>query len=456
MAKLRDRIANLRAKKKAGTLGPKGKKKLDTLVGEFRDQKAANKNKTNGGNATAKSNDQGGGKPLKDKIADLREKQRDGTLGPKGKGKLDKLVTDFRAQKDANKNKPGGDGDPKKDKPATGTTTSDDGGDGKFSMTPDEKARFKKIRKNKGAAAAKKFRDGLRESKGFPPSPPDAGRGDPPLGGGGNDGGGNDGPQKKPFDKVKSEVGKGKKLGGVLTAGVGPVDPVTGVAGGIEGEFLGRITDKFAGQGQAVLDNAATLQGTAGERSPEFTKALALQEAGLGGFSTTEEEAARERALESINAEFTTGLRSAAALNLGRNLRGGVAAQNFAPVLQTAISQRRGIENDIFLANVAERARRLTEFTGTTERESDRAFGQKVKANTAQAGVVQNARDAATDIQGLNIDLGGREIGARIAANATGLGLLQDEKAERQRIKETEEALAANQDTIAGILSSLG
>lgn len=252
-----------------------------------------------------------------------------------------------------------------------------------------------------------------------------------------------DGKEKSPFKTVQGEVAKGTKIG-------------ESVAPELFNGGLDRLTTEYRPQVEDLMARTRAASEAAGTQSPEMALAVARMQAGLGGFTTPEEEAMRARALEGINAQFNAGMRSAAGLNLGRNLRGGVAAANFTPVLTQSIQQRRGLENDIMLQEVAEKARRLTEFSNTVSKRDVDLSAARNAALGREQEVLNTDRDYLRQTNEFNAAQQGKEIAGKIAARGTGIGLLQDEKARRDAENQYKESQALAQSNLNNLLNIMG
>ena len=268
---------------------------------------------------------------------------------------------------------------------------------------------------------------------------------------------------KSPKKKGKGKKGKGKKGNGKRSAAKTvqkEINKGVGLAEGLAPELLGpdatgldRLEPTRVAETQDAIDRAKEQSLSATQQSPELAFAIEEMKSRLGGFTTPEEEALRARALEGVNAQLQASMRSAAGANLGRNLRGGAATQNFMPGLRTAIQQRRGLENDIMAQQIAERGRRLTEFTNTVSDRDARLFDQGGAALDRETALITGDRDRNTAIDSFNAAQQSNEIAAKIAARGTGVGLLQDEKARREAAKQAAEALKINQSQFDQLLN---
>lgn len=252
--------------------------------------------------------------------------------------------------------------------------------------------------------------------------------------------------KQTPYQKVTNEVAKGEKIATNLAPEL--FNPEVNALDRLAPERRQEVADLIARSKEASI--------AASQQSPEMAFAIQTMKDRLGGFTTPEEEALRSRALEGVNAQYNAGMRAAAGLNLGRNLRGGAAAGNFAPVMTQALQQRRGLENDIMAQQIAERARRLSEFSKTvSDRDNDIAT-RTTNALTSEGNILKADRDYTTDVGKFNADQGAKELSGRIAARATGIGLIQDEKARREAANQYQEGLQYNKEALDKLLNFAG
>lgn len=248
------------------------------------------------------------------------------------------------------------------------------------------------------------------------------------------------------YEKVTNEVNKGEKIGEKLASEL--FDPNVNALDRLDAARRTEVNDLIARSKEASI--------AASQQSTEMADAIRRMQEGLSGFTTPEEEAIRSRALEGVNAQYNAGMRAAAGLNLGRNLRGGAAAGNFAPVMNQALQQRRGLENDIMAQQIAERARRLSEYSSTVSKRDNDIATRTTNALTNEGNILNTDREYLTGIDKFNADQGAKELTGRIAARATGIGLLQDEKARREAANQYEQGLQYNRENLDKLLNFAG
>lgn len=220
-------------------------------------------------------------------------------------------------------------------------------------------------------------------------------------------------------------------------------------------EGLGRVGDVRREETDTSLQAAAELRAGAGQTSQELQDIIARRQAGLEGFTTPEEEALRQNALDAINAQLAGGLRSAAQFNLGRGIQGGLAGRAAQPFVQQAIQGRRGLEADIFSQQIAERGRRLQSLQDLITGRDREAFEQRLQAGQFEAGALEQARQFERLQEEFNLGQQAREIAGRTAARGAGVGLLEQERARRERIralKQLQQQEKERQDQLLGLV----
>lgn len=248
---------------------------------------------------------------------------------------------------------------------------------------------------------------------------------------------------KSPLQTVKKEVKSGIKVGEEIAPEfLGP-----------DAKPLPTLDPTRVKEMDDFLARAKEASMAAGTQSDEMAFAVDRMKSGLGGFTSPEEEAMRARALEGVNAQYNAGMRAAAGLNLGRNLRGGAAAGNFVPVMNQTIQQRRGLENDIMAQQVAERARRLTEFTKTVGDRDASLADRRNAAMATESGALTTDRDYTSTLDKFNAEQYNKEVTAKLAARGLGLGLIQDEKAKRDAENQYQSQLQYNKETFDKLLN---
>lgn len=106
---------------------------------------------------------------------------------------------------------------------------------------------------------------------------------------------------------------------------------------------------------------------------------------GLGGFSPAEMTALRDQQLQGIRAEAQDATRRANAANIASGRRGAVEMALSANIANQAAAARGNVERDLFLANIAEKQRRLGELQDFAGGLQQRKFGQQQAAATSLA-----------------------------------------------------------------------
>ena len=275
--------------------------------------------------------------------------------------------------------------------------------------------------------------------------------------GGKKKGGKNKGLPGKPFKGIKKEQ---KKLSDIAGK-VAKKDLDTGIGLGeklapdvTDGEFLDRIGDPGAERAENIqkdFDNARNLA-LVDDPDVQFAKDE-LRRRSEEGFSLLEKERLRSESIGGINQSLATGLRAARAFNQGRGISGGFSQGAFNPVLATTIRERRGLENDILLAEQQEKARALTEFSGLAERTGQNRISNLTNIGAAQSGALTQSRAQSQSIAEFNAAQKAKEIAARTARNATGLGIVQDTKEGIRQDQLLKEQLSQSQENLENLLA---
>jgi len=215
----------------------------------------------------------------------------------------------------------------------------------------------------------------------------------------------------------EKNVNKGVEIGKALAPDV------------IDTPFLDRIQAQRTGDVDNLLANYDQNRQQALVDSPELQYSLnTLKQRAEAGYTPQEREALGLNARTSINQTLNTGLRAAQAFNLNRGIRGGVAGAAFNPALIQAVTSRRGLENDIMLAEMAEKTRALSEFSGLVQNRDQNRTSNLLNIDTGKSNVVNTDRAYTSDVAKYNAEQAAKEIAARTARNATGLGIVTDER----------------------------
>lgn len=251
--------------------------------------------------------------------------------------------------------------------------------------------------------------------------------------------------QKGASDIAERDVSKGIEIGKQVAPDVTDED------------FLDRLDPEVRSEDvQTAIDRYDENRNRALEDSPEFKEALdLLRQRATDGFTPQEREALTGQARQALNSTLRTGLDAANAYNLSRGITGGFQAGAFNPVLIDAAQQRRGIENDVRAAQIARQDTALGQFTGTVADRDQNRVRNVFDIDTQQAELVNRDRDFRTDIGKYNADQRAKEIAARVSRNATGIGLVQDERDSINRSITSEEQLRRSQANLERLLGSV-
>lgn len=156
------------------------------------------------------------------------------------------------------------------------------------------------------------------------------------------------------------------------------------------------IGGQRSGETQAGLDFLFNLRDTAGQTDPVLQEILDLRRGGLEGLTGQELQGFREQGAEEINRQLQTGLRGLSIGAAGRGVRGGAAGIGSRDLVRQSVDARGDLERDLFLANVAERNRRLNEFQGLASQIDNNRFGRQFEAGTAAQQALFGTEQAET------------------------------------------------------------
>lgn len=260
--------------------------------------------------------------------------------------------------------------------------------------------------------------------------------------------------KKSVFQKAKKTANQAAKLAGKnVESGKKVGDQLVEGTGITDGEFLDREestrdeeVDNAFGNLEADRDRALT-------DSDDMKFALDELRRKSEGFSLQEKEQLKFDQVNQLNSQLSTGLRGAQAFGLGRNISGGFRGSAFVPVLNQAIQSRRGIENDILLAEQASRAEALGKFTDTVGTRDQNRANNLLNIGESEQGLISADRLHNQSIQEFNAQQKAKEIAARVAKNATGLGIVQDTSDTLNQDKLLNTQLSTSQENLDNLLS---
>jgi hypothetical protein len=314
-------------------------------------------------------------------------------------------------------------------------------------LTAAQKKKWDKIRRNKGKAAAKAYRDGIIADSGGGTQPPDPPPGTPPPIEDLSKQGQKTTRRESELSDI-SNIISNKDLDAGILLGDKLAPDIT------SGEFLDRVEHDRRAEVDKVVGNFDADRQRALTDSEELKFALdSLKQRSQEGFTLQEKEARGLNARTSTNQALQSGLRAAQAFNTGRGIKGGFGASAFNPAIVQAIQSRRGLENDIMLAEINEKARALTEFSGLTERRDQNRSSNLLNINTGQGNLLEQDALLQTDIGKFNAGQRAKEIAARTAKNATGLGIIQDQSDILREDQASRDAVKASQKSLDELLS---
>lgn len=191
---------------------------------------------------------------------------------------------------------------------------------------------------------------------------------------------------------------------------------------GLEGDFLGRVD---TGPSAATLDATAknkALADNAGNLTANEQEAIDRNRAALGGLNAQENTALREQGEAGLDSTMQTLMRKQASNNAASGIQGSAAGARYNPIYRDRMEQGRGLQRDVLVANIAEKARARQAFTDLVTGRADETFRRQGAANAAYSGDTKS-NDAFTRAgQQGNIELGAREKATRVGTILGGVG----------------------------------
>lgn len=219
-------------------------------------------------------------------------------------------------------------------------------------------------------------------------------------------------------------------------------------------EFLDRIQRQRQDEVQGLYDDLGSTKSLVNTDSEELKYYMdRLKQKAETGLTPQEREALAFEGTQGLQSQLSTGLREAQAFSSARGLTGGIGAASFNPAVRNFIQARRGLENDILLAEVAERGRALSEFGGASERRDDRRITGNLAVNQAGQNLTSADQKYQQGIDEFNAQQTAKEIAARINRNAAGLGIIQDTKGDVREDTLFREGLKSATDSLTKLLS---
>lgn len=125
---------------------------------------------------------------------------------------------------------------------------------------------------------------------------------------------------------------------------------------------LPRVQQGRAQEQADFLANRRAISQVAGQRSGQMQDVLAQREAGLGGYTSPEYGAMRQKAYEGFQNQMQTGLRGLARAQGNNRVSGAAAAAQNARFQQSGAASAAQAERDLMLQNINERQNRLGQY----------------------------------------------------------------------------------------------
>jgi hypothetical protein len=191
---------------------------------------------------------------------------------------------------------------------------------------------------------------------------------------------------------------------------------------GLSGDFLGRVSETASPE---MLSAIARLRGqadTAGQLTPLELEAIERNRGALEGINAQENLALREGAESGLDRNLQGLLRRQNISNAQSGVLGPAVAARSNPLMRERIQAQRGLERDLLVQNIAEKAKARQAFTDLVTGRSDETFRRQSSANQA-LGTAQQASDIFTrGGQELNQQAKSQELGTRLGTLFGGIG----------------------------------
>jgi hypothetical protein len=246
-------------------------------------------------------------------------------------------------------------------------------------MTPQQKAKYDKIRREKGEDAAKAFRNRA-------------------LGGGQPKDGGipeevnPDGSPITTNPSVDPTRPQSMSVDDMLKKGEGYGDDMAKKY--ITGDMFKTVDSATSPEMKAYLDRLNGFAGNAFNRTDKENNALSQLEGGLAGYNSPEVQAMRESGQQEMNRQLAGQMHDAAAMQARSGVR-GAAAMAQADIAKRGDMQNRGnLERDLIIANATEAQKRKETYAGTVNQMEAARFGRTNQAEGLY-GAARSGEEAA-------------------------------------------------------------
>lgn len=191
---------------------------------------------------------------------------------------------------------------------------------------------------------------------------------------------------------------------------------------GLGGDFLGRVSETASPEMLAAIARLKSQADTAGQLTPLEQEAIDRQRAALEGINAEENLALREGAESGLDRATAGLLRNQRAIDARSGVLGPAVAARSNPIMRERVQAQRGLERDLLVQNIAEKAKARQAFTDLVTGRSDETFRRQTSANQ-NLGTAQMSSDLfARGGQELNQQAKSQELGTRLGALFGGIG----------------------------------
>lgn len=156
-------------------------------------------------------------------------------------------------------------------------------------------------------------------------------------------------------------------------------------------------------------------------RDPAQQKVLDQMKAGLGGYTSPEYQAQREQMMRGQQSNLQTGLSQLAKAQSRGKVYGAAAAAQQGNLLRSSEQSKNQLEQDLYVKNIDEMQRRLSEYGQYNRGLADEEYGRVADIVRGKTDESRSLREEELDRQKINIGQSNAELAAQIGA-FTGAG----------------------------------
>lgn len=211
--------------------------------------------------------------------------------------------------------------------------------------------------------------------------------------------------------KLREELALGEQFG------TGIIDKF-----GLGGDFLGRVSETASPEMLAAIARLKGQADTAGQLTPLEQEAIDKNRAALEGINAQENLALREQAEQGLDRTTQGLLRNQKISNAQSGVLGPAVAARNDPIVRERVQQQRGLERDLLVQNIAEKAKARQAFTDLVTGRSDETFRRQTSANQNLSTSQMSADLYGRGGQEINQQAKSQELGTRMGALFGGIG----------------------------------